>query len=406
MLAKDKLYIVSSIVDDTIKTQATVYDLTIFRRFVDLEKYVELTPIIIDTLLITCEELPCTSTNMLRLSNMVSSPFVQITSNVIYLIDGQYDVKTVSSYFERSAIEKFGVYQGELNLKFVMDIITGKARRAVEEQAFKVTYRIKRSEYIKSQQLLGYDTIDEHYSADEERLQGIPDEEEPIQVPPSVDELGNIMYLVGEDSYERTLFSFLIAQYFSITDKTLIVEKDVQYHTLTELVTKSRIDCELITVDEVYDNITSACKRIISTKKKLVVIAARNRVNYDYEFLFETLYSSLGENVPYFVKECDFRETPYGMSYTVVIPNTIPDILRCCNKLIFDVDVSKCLFIGLQLNNLSEVCVTTSELCSIISQVISKTSVNGEVLKADGILLKGDRATYDIFGVIKGITFG
>ena len=400
MILKDKMFLIAGNIDDSIKSQTSVYEITLFKTFVDFEKYVDENPVIIETLVITTNELQFTNTNMIRLLNILNSPFLEIKGNVVYLVDYTYKISVINDLLSNRGIMNWAVYQGDLSPSFISNIISVEGRDTVEGQVDLVTYRIRASEYIKQQQALKYQSDEEKYLTDEDILGGIPNEEEPEDIKPSIITNIIINYIVGYNNIERTLMSFILAQYRALQGKTLIIERDAEYHLLTEMVTKSGIDCELILIDEVFHDISQTLKLVQETFKHLIVIGCKRRMTYDYNFLVDILQSNLRNDVSYLIRECSFEETPYGKAYTIVIPNTVPEILKCCNSLKYDIVPEEVIFVGMQLGNLGSMAITREEMQAIIKHVLEKNKVEVEIVKVDGILLKGDESTYDILSIV------
>lgn len=400
MLAKSKLFLVAECIDESIKLRVPTYDITLFKNFVALEKYIESTPVMIETLVITSNELPFTATNMVKLTKLLESPFLKITGNVVYLIDKTVNMKDVNRLLEMKGITEWAVYQNEITPKFITDIVSGVGRESVEGQVEVVTYRIRASEYIKQQNALKYESTDGKFLTDEDLLSNVPNEEEPEDIVVSDDFETAINYIVGKDSYERTLMVFTLAQYLSQTDKTIIVERDVKYHKLTEMVTKSGVDCELIQVDDVFENISEALLKIKSTDKKLVVLGAVNRFDYDYNFLMDILISNLKGSFAHIIRECDYEETPYNKTYTIVVENTVPSLLECVNSLKYDIDSERVTFVGMQIGDLGPVNLTSKEMENILKCVLEKNGIAAQVVKARGIVLKGEEVIYDILSIL------
>ena len=85
MILKDKMFVISELLDESIKAQTTVYDVRLFRTFIDFESFIEGTPIILNTLVASTRELPFNNTNMVRLVGALGSPFLQLTGPFIYI---------------------------------------------------------------------------------------------------------------------------------------------------------------------------------------------------------------------------------------------------------------------------------------------------------------------------------
>ena len=401
MVAREKMFVVSEILDESIKSQTTVFDVRLFKNYVDFESFIEGTPIIINTLVITSRELPFNNSNMTRLSTTFGSPFLRIDGQVIYVIDKDYDKKVVTKFFENN---NFGVsvviYQGDITLRYVTDIVTGEARDVQENKTYEVVYRVRASEYVKKQSTLSYETLDDDYVTDEDDMEGIPEEEVPEDIVPEANLDLQLKYVCGVDREERTAIVFLLAQYLSLSSKTIIIEHDKDYHRLTEFYTKSQIGGLFINVMEIYQNVSEVINRIKQTPEKLIVIGTVERVKYDYNFLFTLLYNNLRDSVSYMIMECDFHELPYNVNTIYVSANTVPEIIKLATSIVQPVIPEKTKFIGMQMNRLNPCYVNTPEMLSILSVILEKNKLNGQVLFTGGIKLKEDNSTYDIFSIL------
>ena len=401
MISREKMFVVSEILDESIKSQTAVFDVRLFKSFVEFESYVEGTPIIINTLVVTSRELPFNNSNMTRLSNVVGSPFLRIDGQVIYVIDKSFDKKVVNKFFDSNNLGvEVVVYQNDLSLRYVTDIVTGEARDVQENKTYDVVYRVRANEYMKQQSTLSYDTLDKDYITDEDDMVGVPEEEIPEDVIPEATKDLEIKYICGEDREERTAMVFLLSQYLSLSSKTIIIEHDRKYHRLTEFYTKSQLDGLFITVMEIYQNVEEVINRIKNTNKRLIVIGTIERVKYDYNFLFTLLYNNLRGYVDYMIMECDYHELPYNVNVVYVTSNIVPEIIKMATSIKQVVIPEKTKFIGMQMNTLNPCYVNTLEMLSIISAILQKNGLDGQVLYSGGIKLKEDTVIYDIFSII------
>lgn len=401
MISREKMFVVSEILDESIKSQTAVFDVKLFKSFVDFESYVEGTPIIINTLVITSRELPFNNSNMTRLANVVGSPFLRIDGQVIYVIDKSFDKKTVTKFFDNAALGvESVVYQDDLTLRYITDIVTGEARDVQENKTYEVVYRVRASEYMKQQSTLSYDTLDKDYVTDEDDMQGIPEEEIPEDIVPEITKDLKIKYICGCNREERTAMTFLLAQYLSLSSKTIIIEHDNEFHRLTEFYTKSQLGGLFINIMEIYQNVEEVITRIKNTNQRLIVIGTIERVKYDYNFLFTLLYNNLRDSVDYMIMECDFHELPYNVDVVYVTANIIPEILKMATSIQQVIIPDKTKFIGMQMNTLNPCYVNTPEMLSVLSAVLEKNGLDGQVLYSGGIKLKEDKVIYDIFSII------
>lgn len=400
MISKERMFIVAGNIDDSIKSVTPVYDISIFSNFLLFEDYINTTPIVLGSIVISERELPFTSSNMARLLDLLSAPFLKLTGSCIYLIGEDTSKDAVSSFLEDNGIETIIFYQGDLSSRFISDIVSGAGRIADEAETEVITYRMRASEYAVAQNIKKYESDDNTYETDEERLSEIPAIEEPIIQVPSVDIMSNTYYVVGKLSMERTLFTFIEAQYLSLSGKTLIVESDVQYHRLTDMALKSSVDFEFIDIEDFNVNPTKVIQDIKASSARLIIIGCKNRIMFDYDFVFDILSSNLMGYVDFFIKECDFTQTPYGSYYNIVCADTVPDVLECCNSLVYDVDEEKVVMIGVRTNSKNECNITSTEMTEIVRIVLEKNNLIAEVVEANGINLRGEGIVYDVFSII------
>ena len=400
MIEKEKLFVVAGNIDDSIKSVTPIYDIEIFPTFVGFEEYINKTPITLGMIVISEKELPFTSSNMVRLFDVLEAPFLTLTGQCLYLINQDTQKETVNKFIKHNEIDNIICYQGDLSSKYIADIITGAARTADERETEIITYRVRAADYAMEQNIKKYESDDAHYETDEEELAEVPDEPEPEQRIPSIDIVTSCYYVVGSRSVERTLFAFIEAQYLALNGKTLIIESDVDYHTLTDMATKSKASYEIIDMQEVIDSISSVIARIKNSGSKLIIIGCVNRLHYDYDFIYDLFVSNLAGFVDYFVKECDFEQTPYGSYYNIICGATVPEVLECVSKLKYDVDEDKVLFVGMKTRELGPCNITSSEMTDIVQLLLGKAQLLAQVVSAKGIDLKGDGIAYDVLSLI------
>lgn len=400
MIERDKLFVIAENMDDSIQSQVAAYDVTIFKTFTEFEAYVNKYPVTVEDIVISERVLPFTGQNMARVIAAVNLPFLTLRRNVVYLIGKETSHKNVSDFLDAKNIQGWAVYQGDLSVKFITDIIIGNGRQSNEGLNEVVTYRIRATDYIKQQNQLQYQDNSKRYMTDDDLLSGIPDIEVPEEIKPSEEHYLETNYIVGDDCIERTLMVFLLAQYFSMSNRTLVIEKDSEYHMLGEILTKSGIEHDFIEIEDLYKDSYHTIETIISSPKRLVFVGTKNRKHYDYNFIFDILKSNLKGIFDHIIRECDYDETPYGQYYTIVTQNTIPAILKCCNKLKYDLNPEMVTFVGLQASNLGPINITSAEMKSIAEIVLNKNNVMAQVIHINGLLLKGDSVVYDIFGIL------
>ena len=398
MIKRDKLYIVSSLVDSSIKQQIVSYDVSIYKTFLELEHDTNSKLHNIKTLVLTSEEVPFTSINMQNVLDLLDSPFVKC-EEVLYLIDKNVDTELVKTFVTEKGLDNWSIYNlGVIDFKSIYDVVSGEKRTSEEADSYLVTYRMKVRDYVARQNEMKYKE-DSHYETEEEELQGVALEPMPEEIRVNQKVFTNVINIVGAKSTERTLFAFLMFQYTSLSGKSLIVESDVGYHKLSELATKSGIDCLYIDMEDLLKNIANTITMIRETPNPRIVVSCRKRVKYDYKFIVDLLISNLDGDISYIVRESDISEMQAGVKNIVVMPNNIPDILNSCNSIKIAVDPNKFVFIGVSLMDIYPATVNTFEMSDILKSVLGIENINCQVFKVSSLLLGGS-AVYDLRSII------
>lgn len=398
MIKRDKLYIVSSLVDSSIKQQIVSYDISIYKTFLELEYDTNSKLHNIKTLVLTSEEVPFTSINMQNVLDLLDSPFVKC-EEVLYLIDKNVDTELVKTFVTEKGLDNWSIYNlGVIDFKSIYDVVSGEKRTSEEADSYLVTYRMKVRDYVARQNEMKYKE-DSHYETEEEELQGVALEPMPEEIRVNQKVFTNVINIVGAKSTERTLFAFLMFQYTSLSGKSLIVESDVGYHKLSELATKSGIDCLYIDMEDLLKNIANTITMIRETPNPRIVVSCRKRVKYDYKFIVDLLISNLDGDVSYIVRDSDISEMQAGVKNIVVMPNNIPDILNSCNSIKIAVDPNKFVFIGVSLMDIYPATVNTFEMSDILKSVLGIENINCQVFKVSSLLLGGS-AVYDLRSII------
>ena len=116
-IARDKMFIIASNIDDSIKSVTPVYDISIFPNFIKFEEYINTTPIVLGSIIISERELPFTSSNMSRILDVLSAPFLKLTGSCIYLISENTPKDMVTDFLEDNGITTIVAYQGDKSLR-------------------------------------------------------------------------------------------------------------------------------------------------------------------------------------------------------------------------------------------------------------------------------------------------
>lgn len=389
---------ISGMVDATVKEYQPDVDFKMFRNVDGLEEYLEKTPIRADILFFTSDVVGGAASTFSYLKDVVTRNAFLRVDRVIYITEEDAPELSALNYLiEEADLSNWEIIKGSMSRAFVQEVINGTFREDSYTENRKVVIRKPRADYVK-QQLKRQDSLDEPYADDEHDLMDIPDEEIPEV---SIDERVNTLekvYIAGRPCRERTAFAILAAQYLARTDKVLLVESDPDYHTVTEFITKAKIQCSVVTVTEIYEDITKALDKARTAENNLVVIECIDRIPFNYRYMLSLIYYNLMTDFKYLVSEVEIGELPYDTPVTVVMPSTITDILAT-GELVDKSLVPYCRFVGIDMKDLPETHVSSGMVMSkILDDILSEKNIVCPVVTVSSLRL-GDTA-YDLGGLL------
>lgn len=395
-----KIAVVSSECDNTITACSKFHEILLFRSFNELEKYVNTTPDIFESIVIPESELQFTASNVALLQTVIKSEFLQLQDSVLYLVDKNLEnIKEIKKYFAENSEMHTVVYTGVINQTFIADIITGIARRMDESDIRVKTYRVRADEYSRLQNIRRYEDNNNEFITDEEDLKDIPEEEEPIYGFYAEDRHINNFYISGERTIERTSMSYLIAQYLSYFGRTIIIEGDPEYHTLTDIATKTDVAQSIYYIEDFYDNAKDFVTKLESSPNNLIVLGVRSRIKFNASFIADMIIHNCDvEFIRAIVTEVDYIDIPFNAYETIVIPNRSSDIIRFVDRVSSIADIDKVNFVGVELTDLGGVNLDYNEMKSVLTTLLSQPIYNFNLVKLGGLNLKEEG--YDIFGLI------
>lgn len=392
------IVVVSALVDATIREGQSDTTFILKHTMEELAEHIEHTPVRADYLYFTQETIPHTNTTLNFLVKMLENPFLKV-DKVCYVTEkGAKELPSIHYIIEEKGFDNWEIIEGYLTREYVTGVITGAMRTDSFNKKRKALYRVPRAAYLQDR-IKNKASLEEAYEDDEQLLKNVP----PVEVPePTIsdsEEIAPIIHVAGLDSEERTALTFLLAQYLSLSGKTLIIDKDAEYHTLSEFVTKSGVECRQITVTEFIDNPARALDLIKTCSEKLVCITALERISYSYAFLCNVLYNNLSTKISYFIREDDFDEAPLTTPYIVCVPSSVLGILRTCEQLDSNY-ISLMHFVGVNLMALPETRIVNGNTMATILSDILETDVEETVILNVRSLKIGGESGYDLRSII------
>jgi hypothetical protein len=194
---------------------------------------------------------------------------------------------------------------------------------------------------------------------------------------------------------ERSVFTFIIAQYLSLSGKTLIIEKDFDFLTLSNIASRSNVDYLEILVEDIYDHPEKEILKIRNSEKKLIVVVTRQRLQRDYCFICSILYNNLIGNLTYLVNESNLDELSDSAKYIVVLPNNARDLLKTTAMLTIGYECNA-RFVGVDILRIEEITIKNSrQMEMIVKDVLQiKTQLNIPIFNIGSLKLGG--AVHDL----------
>lgn len=401
-MSSNTIIVISGLIDATIKEYQPDVDFKIFRNVDGLDKYLEKTPIRATTLFFTKDIVAGVASTFSYIKDIVTmNDFLNVDKVVYITEEGSDEISSFNYLVEEFNLSNWEIVYGVLTRSFVQEVVNGTFRDDVYRENRKVVVRRPRADYVK-EKLKNYDSLDEEYVDDDHDLMDIPDEE--ITEIPVEERSSTIekLYIAGRSVKERTAFAVLSAQYISKTDRVLLVESDPDYHLLTEYVTKSKIDCLVITMTDLYEDVTRAIENIRKTESNLVVIECIDRIPFNYGYIESLLYYNLAADFRYIICESSIEELPHETNVTIVIPSTVTDVLAT-GELIDRSVVKYCRFVGVDMRDLPETHISSGVVMSkILNDILTVNNIICPVVTIPSLRL-GD-AAYDLGGILgKGV---
>lgn len=394
------IVIVSSLVDSTIREYQADVTFHLFKTLDELDAYVETSPLRASELFLTKEVLPNVNTSLNYFTQMLENPFLKV-DKITYITEvDSPEIASVNYIIEQKKYNNWEIVEGHLTREYVAGIINGNLRNEVLNPKRKAVYRMPRETYLK-ERLKNRDYLEEEYLDDEKQLRGIPDITQVSDTVTDSSRICEIHNVVGNDCDERTAFAFLLAQYMSFSGKTLILERDVRYHRLTEFVTKSGVEgIMLVEVSELLENPVKVIERIRASSSKLIVVGSIEYVEYTYSFILSILYNNLLRDIRYLVQEMDYAEAPTTEHYICAFPATIIGILSMCDG-IDPATLNNAQFVGIDMCQLPALLIGNSQAVKLIMEdVLERPNLPVQLIRIQSLKIGGD-SKYDLRSIIE-----
>ncbi len=393
------IIVVSALVDATLREGQPDTTFILKHTLTELAEQVETTPIRANALYFTQETIPHVNTSLNFLIQLLENPFLKV-DRVCYITEkGARELDSVRYIIAEKGYTNWEIIEGALTREYVTGTITGELRTDSFNRKRKALFRVPRSAYLQDR-IKNQAALEERYEDDESYLKDVP----PVAVPEETvfesKEIATILHVAGLYGEERTALVFLLGQYLAQEGKTVLVEKDTEWHMLTEFATKSGVPFLQIEVSEFISDPQKVLERIRTGKEKFIILTCVDRFQYSYSFIVNALYANLSTDIDYLVREDDFNETPPTTMSIIAIPASVIGVLRSCEELEY-IQLKYMRFVGVNLQQLPETRILNSKSLDTMLSDLLEADVSGSIIVSINTLrIGGDESSYDLRSII------
>lgn len=398
-MADNNIVIVSKLADELIKESLPDYEVLLFTSVNEILQYTDRTPIRAQRLYITREAVVDggVRNTMGILLDLFSNIMCQVEEVIYVTEENSEELPAIDYILKEGKIANWTVRKGYLTREYVASIVCGESTDVDEGNKIhrRGVYKVKRSEYVQ-EKLNHSEVLDDKYESEEEKLANIPDI--PILTTSSIQTRHNckIINNAGLPCKERTIFSFLLAQYCSHTGKTLIIESDFDFLLLSDMVARA-IDIQIfeIDIDDFYDDYNNVFEAIKTSPNKLIALTARNKKDYNYDFIFNIMYAQLSDQIDFIIHEVDINKMIPEFRYNIVMPNNTVDVIKTLHAIPTSYNL-ECRFVGVDISSIEALAIKDKKEFSILIQSILDINSDIEVslLKTTSVEIGGE--THDL----------
>lgn len=390
--------VLSTMVDSTIREGQLDTDFTLFRDVEELSDYIESNTARAEKMYITEDVLSRVNTALGVLSTVLESPFISIGKIYFLLPVGAVQTSSIQYLIEKEGYTNWTIIEMAITRESVQDVITGTGERVGLSAKRKTVYRVERAEYV-ADRIKEKAELDKPYVCEEDTLSDIPIETLPACIPLELETTCENVWVCGLNSYERTATTLLIGQYLAMSSKTVLVEKDVEYHTLTEMAMKGTVLHKFIDIKDLLQYPEKTLYEIKGCQERLVIVGCVERVRYSYDFIVNLLFSNLQNNVEYLIVECLLDEVPSLQEHIMVVPTKLPELLKTCEN-IDGYDLPYMNFVGVSVGGLEELQINNSTILrSMLSDLVEYNVDFCPILNITSLGTGGDM--YDLRSIIR-----
>lgn len=387
MINKQQVAIVSSNAGNVNRILGTYLDANIFTTFNQFEEYIAQNPLDVSDVIISGQELPYSTKNIETLINLVNLSYVFIDNKVYYLVTEQGIKDKVDLILEKNNITKVeSLLVESFYEETLIDVLKGKVYAQRQTVTEIKTYRIKLSEFNEQAKKLALEAnADALFETEEEILSEVSDAQPNLILASSRENSIISVFIHSDSSRIASLWAILKAQYFAVTSKVVLLENDIEFHTMHDTLAKSGIKYDYFDIEDLYKDSYKFIEDLRASKRNIVLVGSIRRLIYDYETIYNILYHNLEYDYDYIIKTGTLLTANPVVKSDIVMESEVPTILRSAENLIYS---DKFKYIGLQTNRVLSSALNVLEFRNLLKRLVKANEIDAEVLRLSGITLR------------------
>lgn len=390
------IVILSTIVEDIIRESLLDTDALIFRSVSELLSHTDTEPIRASKMFITQDVLTEGSIreSVEVILHLLESVMCRVDEVIYITNEGADEIRVIEYITKEMHAEPWEIRRGLLCREYASSVITGEGsyHNQMDAVTRRGVYKVSRAEYVKDK-LLHSEILEEKYESEEEVLASIPDDDSLFQTPLfDYTQRCKVINNAGLPCKERAVFSLLMAQYCAFEGKTLLIESDFDFLTISDMVARTtKLGIFEVDIADLYIDFDGAFNAIKTCPEKLVVITSHSKTQYSYDFVFDVIHARLCNDIEYMIREVNVDNVMSEFRYNIVMPNNTVDVIKTLHSLPISYN-KECIFVGLDILAISELSITdlTAFRLLISSILEAEDEPNVSLLRATSFILGGE----------------
>ena len=387
MINKQQVAIVSSNAGNINRILGTYLEANIFTTFNQFEEYIGQNPLDVSDVIISGQELPYSTKNIETLINLINLSYVFIENKIYYLVTEQVIKDKVDLILEKNDITKIeSLLVDSFFEETLIEVLKGKVYSQRQTITEIKTYRIRLSEFNEQAKKIELETTgNSKFETEEEILSEVEDVQPNLLLASSRENSIIPVFIHSDSNRIASIWAIIKAQYFAVTSKVILLENDIEYHTMQDTLSKSGVQYDYFDIEDLYKDSYKFIEDIRGSKRNIVLVGSVRRHTYDYETIYNVLYYNLEYDFDYIIKTGTLLTANPIVKSDIVMEAEVPTILRSAENLVYS---DKFKYIGLQTNRIITSSLNVMEFRNLLIRLVKSNEVDAEVLRLSGITLK------------------